>query len=227
MEKLIFGIAGQKQSGKTTMSNYIHSLTKDSFYEYSFADNLKQFCMNTLGLTRKQCGYDNGTDDDKNLLTEHNWETVDEFFRRKYGNVIKLDDLQGPTVELKKGLMTAREVMQVQGEMQRRMFSKDIWVKSVIRQINNNPSGVHVVSDVRYQNEIEAVLNSGGYIIYLSKITNHDKADSETELLNINWNSYKNIYEINNTHMTIEEKNATIRQFLLSNEEMKKFFQDQ
>ena len=212
---MIIGFAGQKQSGKSTAADYIEATAVGPVVQHSFADNLKEFCIKTLGLTRKQCGYDGGTDDDKNSFTEYKWDNVNEFFRRKYGKIIDLEDLQGPTKELRTGPMTAREVMQVQGEMQRRMFYRNLWVDAIFREIDDYGEGViHVITDIRHQNEVEKTIDADGYVIHLMKQTNNDAADSEKELMMIDWGKYPRVYAIDNSVLTIEEKNDRIKELL-------------
>lgn len=228
MNKIIIGLAGQKQSGKSTATLYTRTLIsipiggqlKCQPMVYSFADPLKDFCIKTLGLTYKQCY---GTDEEKNSLTNHKWENVDIYFRKKYGKVINIvEDIQGPTVEPRKGFMTAREVMQVQGEMQRKFFCKDMWVDALFREIDNNAGSVALIQDVRHENEVKKCSDSG-YVIHLKKLTNNDSADSEAELKKIDWKSYPNVFEIDNTNLTIEEKNEKIKEILFKIPGLEKF----
>ena len=219
---MIIGLAGQKQAGKTTASAYLKDILDDIIYEYSFADTLKTFCIDVLGLTRKQCGYDDGTDEDKNSLTRYKWEDVDAFFREKYGGRNSNSGYHRSIPVPKTGFMTAREVMQVQGEMQRRFFCGTIWLDPVFSKIETNTKmlqksfdardGVHVITDIRHKNEVERTLAEGGYILYFSRKTNNDNADSERELLSIPWTSYSRVYEVANQGLSIEAKNAIIKE---------------
>src|SRR5574337_1811366 len=43
---------------------------------YNFADHLKSLCTDVLGLTHEQCY---GKDDDRNLLTEIEWESLPHY----------------------------------------------------------------------------------------------------------------------------------------------------
>ena len=202
----ILGIAGQKQSGKSSSCDFIKSIEISLVRTYSFADPLKLFCVDVLGLTYKQCY---GTDEDKNSLTPWQWEDIGEQYHKKFGR--------------HRGNMTAREVMQIQGEIQRDCFSKGIWVNCVFRKIRKEENNrclrsfqniLHIISDLRYQNEVERCLNEGGYVIHLKKRTNDNSASSEAELLTIDWSSYDNVFEIDNTNMTIHEKNAEIAKII-------------
>jgi len=208
--RVIIGLAGQKQSGKSTAYSYIASIVDGKVFEYSFAECLKIFCMTTLGLTHKQC---NGTDEEKNSLTEYNWEEVDLYFRRKYATVYR-NELSEEGNLPRTGRMTSREVMQIQGEMQREMFCKNIWIKPISRQMCRYDEHVHVITDLRHKNEIDEIDKLGGYVIHFAKQTNNDNAASEMDLLYIDWNKYPRVFAIDNTNMTIEEKNAEIKNIL-------------
>lgn len=207
---MIIAFGGQKQSGKDTSCDYIESLCGFILdaERFSFAEKLKRFCIDVLGLTEAQCY---GSDEDKNTLTEWKWDDVSTYFRVKYS-----DNPMKP----KTGFMTAREVMQVQGEMQRKFFNNNIWVNAVLRDaLKKTDNIINLISDCRHRNEVEKCLELGGNIIHLKKKTNSSNADSEKEIEELNWQSYKEkfpnqVFEIDNTNMTIEEKNAEILKIL-------------
>ena len=94
--QIIIALSGRKNSGKNTIANFIkqyyatnkaarefpdprdtwriaersEEIEREDVLECSFADNLKEFCIDTLGLSYKQCY---GTDDEKNSPTQYNW----------------------------------------------------------------------------------------------------------------------------------------------------------
>ena len=77
----IIAFSGRKQSGKSTAGEYLQSLMyslnpKIDIRTYSFADPLKQICINLLGLSNEQCY---GSDEDKNSLTSLRWEDIPDF----------------------------------------------------------------------------------------------------------------------------------------------------
>ena len=51
--KRLIGIAGELESGKSTVAGII--CDKFDYVEYSFADNLKQMCIKAFCLTNEQC----------------------------------------------------------------------------------------------------------------------------------------------------------------------------
>lgn len=102
MHKFIIALSGRKGAGKNTIASFIkdwycnysernyNSLDDDGkeyvrselTYECSFADTLKNFCIETLGLTYEQCY---GTDEEKNSPTKYLWENAPKYLRWKFG----------------------------------------------------------------------------------------------------------------------------------------------
>ena len=82
--------------------------------------------------------------------------------------------------------MTMRQALQLIGETMRQV-SANVWVDYAMKQINNPKS---IFSDVRYDNEMDAILRKGGTLILLgrSKYLSQDNHPSETNLKNaIKW----------------------------------------
>lgn len=156
---------------------------------YNFADTLKEICMATLGLTFEQCY---GSDEEKNSLTELRWEDM-------------------PDNPDRKGAMTAREVLQFVGTDLFRKMRKNVWVDSVLNQIEAEQPEVAVIGDCRYVNEIEAIKSRGGYVIRLMR--NDDSQDqhcSENDLNN--FTDYDCI--IDNRNLSIADSNDLLLKFL-------------
>lgn len=136
---------------------------------YSFADPLKDICMNLLGLTYEQCY---GTDEDKNSLTKITWESLPHYIRLKNAKKDKC-----PT-----GIMTAREVMQHVGTEIFRRMSNDCWVENCAKRVLTDNSKVAMICDCRFPNEVECLKKSGGKVIRLTRNTSNDKHESEVAL---------------------------------------------
>ncbi len=147
---------------------------------YNFADDLKQICINILGLTERQCY---GTDEEKNSLT----------------NISPPD---------KTSKMTAREVMQHVGTDFFRKIYPQVWVDSTIRKIQREKPRLAVVVDCRFPNEVQGIQNAGGKVIRLTRniFGNDDEHDSETAL--DGYDGFDAI--INNNDMTIGEQNESL-----------------
>ena len=117
----------------------------------SFADLLKQFCIDVLGLTHAQC---HGTDGDKNSLTHILWEAMPREIRARYA----ARSWWRPWTwrALRTGPLTAREVMQVVGtDMVRRMHS-EAWARSAFRYAIRVPEPLVIIPDGRFPNEVTA-----------------------------------------------------------------------
>lgn len=244
---IIIGFAGKKQSGKNTMSNFMHGhemmlsdviekfqitpkgellvnchvtdengkLKQDMgifdlsrkdgpFFDfaseriwpiiknYSFADALKEVCTGLLKLTHEQCY---GTDEQKNSITEINWEDT-------------------PGDHGKKGKMTAREVMQYVGTDIFRKMNKNVWIDATINQILSESSEIAVISDCRFENEADAIKAAGGFVVYLTRsITQGDSHSSENGFSE----NYQFDFVIDNQNMTIDEANEVLLNWLVEN----------
>jgi len=189
----IIAFAGRKQSGKTTCSQSIMDFwntvvqpqTQMVAKIYNFADPLKQdICMNILGMTYDQCY---GSDDDKNTLTDLEWE----------GN-----------------RLTAREVMQMVGTDIFRKMKTNVWADATINKINQEKPNLAIIADCRFPNEVEAVKNAGGLVIKLTRNPFNSDHPSETAL---DFNNYDHSHFdliLTNSRMTIDEQNVAVAKFL-------------
>jgi hypothetical protein len=101
----------------------------------SFADPLKRFCRDVLGLSWKQCY---GTNEDKDTRTRLSWDSL-------------------PVPHTQHGLMSAREVLQVFGTDLVRAWYPTAWVDAAFRTIQQCPHRLVLVTDCRFPNELEAL----------------------------------------------------------------------
>lgn len=98
---------------------------------YSFADEIKVFCVNVLGLDQRSCY---GSDADKNQPTHLRWEDM-------------------PTATGKTGPMSGRQVMQYFGtEIVRKMYA-NAWVGATRKRIIRDKPRIAIVTDGRLPNE--------------------------------------------------------------------------
>jgi len=140
--RLLIGLVGAAGSGKTTIAE--HLVKSHGFQCESFASALKDvvasiFCWNRADL-------------DGNTPESRSWrETVDAWW----------------SARLNMSNLTPRTVLQTIGtDVMRDTFSPDIWIASIQRRLQKYGTESRVVvSDCRFQNEIEAVRSEGGYII--------------------------------------------------------------
>ncbi len=255
---VIIALSGRKTAGKNTISRYVRdwcSARRCKSYDYwsvpdelrkgaldeftmecSFADNIKEFCIDTLGLSPQQCY---GTDDEKNTPTEYRWENVSSFFQWKFGSreikyggetrhyrdqtdAKRLHDIYyaiyapsgtcDPAQGCRSGPLSGRDTMQLFGtELIRETFG-NVWAKATIRRIKKSGKLLSVITDNRFPNEIEAVLNEpNGYVIRLTRspFGIDDRHPSESSLDDYDWNRDR-CFVLDNADMNIEEQNEAI-----------------
>jgi hypothetical protein len=183
---------------------------------YSFADSLKEFCVNVLGLHKEQVY---GSDADKNSFTKYEWDRMPLSIRFKYRKKNSLSIFRI-------GHMTARELMQVIGtDIGRKMFSESIWVNATIAKIKREKPEIALIRDVRFKSEIEAILKNEGYIIRLERKISNDNHPSEIDLDNYDWNCIsEKCLVVHNEMCSIHEKNEKCLDFIKSivNKNLKK-----
>lgn len=184
----IIAFAGRKQSGKTTCAEFVTKIFLDSKLGnakiYNFADPLKMMCINIFGLAYDQCY---GTDDQKNELVDCYW-----------------NDKQ----------LSAREVLQLVGTEIFRTMQHNVWADATIRNINKDKYPLSLIADCRFPNEVEAIKNSGGIVIKLSRNLYNSNHASETALDPENYNQNNFDLIIDNKELTIIEQNKLIYDFL-------------
>lgn len=216
----ILGISGKKQSGKNTMANHLHGeiLKKNGSIEdfkidkngslvistrvggdveygildvtrkdnefaeyahvhmwpyvklYSFADGLKGLCMEFFDLSFDQAY---GTNEQKNTMCQVFWEDL-------------------PTKTKHKGNMTSRELLQYFGTDIMRKMLENVWVNSTIKKIRREQSGLAIIADLRFPNEVEVVKKNNGKVVRLTRDILEDSHISEMALDkdNFDWNNF-------------------------------------
>ena len=238
-DKIIIGISGRKQAGKSTLAEYIQACdyfphltciqsddgkitiidddmhSEWDWYKFkihtgtavgfcSFADALKEFLINVMGLSYEQCY---GTNEEKNSFTQYKWENLPVAITSKFE--------QGGVPPI--GYIRARELMQIFGtNIMRRMFSDNIWVDAAIRRIQKMAEYIVVIPDVRFISEVKKIMSlDNTYIIRLSRKIFEDAHESETELDQFDFSSFGDrVLVVDNQNMSIQEKNAVVIPFL-------------
>lgn len=259
MGQIIIAISGRKNAGKDSIAkfvanyyayrqiypgtSFIYDASKDFlkselFYSYirgsvgfySFADTLKAFCIETLGLDHNQCY---GSDEQKNSPTKYRWEDVQDIYLRwKFSDAgftlgdtkIKTEDknkdreyfwrcifVSGITPNLKSGYMSGREIMQLFGtELIRNTFG-NVWSDSTLRKIQREGKPLALISDNRFKTEIASVLEHKGHIIRLTRTPfgHVDSHASEAELDDFDWN-VQGCHVLDNQKMNEDEQNKVL-----------------
>jgi len=178
-------------------------LDEETVRVYNFADSLKDFCVNVLGLSEAQCW---GSDREKNTLTKYKWQNLSKIF-------------DSSALANKHGLMTAREVMQVFGtDVIRKLFDDDIWIDATIRRIQKDNSDIALIADVRFPLEVKKLRSIDARIVRLTRsIFESDQHDSETALDNYDFSDYSHSLTISKdvnlkqqSHITVNWLKETI-----------------
>lgn len=226
-EKVIIALSGHKGSGKNTIASVIREFFSEySVGEFSFADTLKNFCIETLGLKHEQCY---GSDEEKNSPTAYLWDNVEDlYFRWKFAGC-KWENYSnsytdrfsfwnmynsGKNPLVKTGAMSGREIMQLFGtELIRETFG-NVWADATIRRINKSKFSIALISDNRFPNEVESVLSQpAGFVIRLTRSPFLDQHPSEQSLDNYNWKKDR-CFLLDNAKMNIDEQTIAIRPIL-------------
>jgi hypothetical protein len=170
---------------------------------YSFADELKEFLINVLGVERTACY---GTDVQKNANTRFNIEKIPD--------IMLTQNLRDKLSKDKNAVFTGRELMQFFGtDVCRKLFDDKVWVNATLRKILRESPDVALIADVRFQSEVEAILNQeNSYCIRLTRdFDTKEIHKSEIDLDNYNWDQwndeFKRTFIIDNANLNMEQKN--------------------
>lgn len=151
----LVGITGRKRSGKDTIGKYLAE--NYGFIQLAYADTLKEVCKIVFGLS------------DEQLYGNKEKETVDEYWKHTPREI-----LQKVGTELFRNTLP-KELNNIE---------KDIWIRSIEKTIMNYIKDGHnkfVITDVRFQNELDFIKNNNGIMIKVVRPFNtNDRHASET-----------------------------------------------
>lgn len=168
---------------------------------YSFADPLKEFCVNVLGIEEHKIF---GTNNQKDELTHIYWETVPKpdklaVLKNDKVNFVECDEKY---IE-KTGLMTGREVLQYFGTDVCRAMYHDCWVAATLNKIKKENPEVAIIVDCRFKNEFYGIKKEKGRVVRLGRNMFPSEHRSETDMDDISEFDYD--WFIQNQDMTLEE----------------------
>jgi hypothetical protein len=140
---MIIGIVGFISSGKDTVADMLVPL---GFQRESFAKPLKDACSIIFGWDRKQLEGTNKED--------RAWREVpDEFWSAKMGKPF-----------------TPRLALQLMGtEAGRNVFHHNVWRDSLERRVTSDPSKNFIITDARFNNEIEMLKSIGALVVRIKR----------------------------------------------------------
>ena len=136
---MIIGIAGKKGSGKDTVGQYL--IDQHGFKRYAFGDPVKEVCRLLFGFTDEQL-----YGDKKEELTEFGIKPREAF--QKIGTDFGRNILHTLLPDL-------------------RMKDGELWIDIFRRECPKNK--LIVVTDVRFQNEADAIKEKGGIILFIKR----------------------------------------------------------
>jgi len=147
----LIGISGRKRHGKDTLGDYL--VQNYGYTKIGFADALKNACKAIFGFNEEQLYGDLKEVDDKF------WKTRPRKVLQYVGTDLFRD-----------------RISEVLPEVQ-----QDIWIKVVENQILQNPDKRYVITDVRFDNELEFIKRLNGLSIKVQRTTNNKSACAKDE----------------------------------------------
>jgi len=170
---MIIGVSGKIGAGKSTFSQL--AVKEFGAKRVAFADAVKEEVTEYLKSIKVPFKKANlyGTQDEK----AQGFVLTPRFF----------DAVSGPSHELYLFLMqhpnttlTFRFLMQWWGTEYRRAQDPDYWVKKAFEKCWGG--GIHIIDDVRFKNEAEAVLAADGWLVRVNRKGHTGKHASEIDL---------------------------------------------
>ena len=146
----MIGFLAKKGCGKSTASRYLAK--KYGYVEFSFADPLKKGLQHWFGFSNKQLYEEKGKEE-----IDPYWGVSPRQVMQYVGTDIVRDKIGS---ELLKGV------------------GNDFWIKRMDKQLGENPGKV-VISDVRFQNEVDYILSKGGCVV---KIERFNKGEEDRHI---------------------------------------------
>jgi len=190
MNKII-GLSGKMQSGKSTVAYYLHgAILCEIRTMHPFSQGFADELKDTVNVLFA-CPAN-----DKNLCFDYQEDK---------------EKIHAPTGK------TYRQLLQEVGCLMRSVY-RDVWVDNAFCNIPYRDSAVHIIPDVRFQNEIDGIHKRGGIVIRLTRNPINSDDHSETALDNAEFD-----YVVDNQSMTIEQTNDAVwrivKEYLTSDKE--------
>lgn len=153
----LIGLTGRQRSGKDTIGK--HLINDHGFIRVAFADILKEACKIIFGFSDEQV-----YGDDLKEVEDEYWKHTPREILQRVGSELFRDKLS--------------EVCE--------NISTDVWIRAVERKILNLIKKGHtkfVITDVRYQNELDFVKACNGisWKVTRPSLVNHGSADHQSE----------------------------------------------
>ena len=138
--RMIIGFAGKKRSGKDTIANYL--VKNHGFKRFAFGDAVKEVSRHLFGLNDAQLYGENKEEivEELGISPREIFQKLGTEFGRNYLNELF------PTLRVSRGT---------------------IWTYHFEKFIRDNQNTNIVISDVRFENEMEVIRKCGGKIYFI------------------------------------------------------------
>lgn len=130
-------LSGKARVGKDTFGEILRSRFKENYFIMAYASELKRKCKEDFSLSRQQL----------------------------YGNLKEVPDNRYPKAG--GGFWTPREILQHMGTEAYRAVDDGFWVRQLFKYIDRNNLENVIITDGRFPDEIDAVIERGGIHIRL------------------------------------------------------------
>lgn len=175
--------------------NFLCDLVWPHVKIYHFADSLKYLLANMFSMDINVLF---GNQEQKESTSHIKWKNMIDLIPKQYR----------PTHKDRDAFMSNREVMQYFGDIMRHIDDM-CFVNYTIDEINRENLPVCLIADVRREEEIDAINNIGGKVIYLTRcIDSNEKHNTELGLSKVDRSKFYLVIE--NDNMTIHEKNGVL-----------------
>jgi len=144
----LIGLLGKKRSGKDTVADFLKE--KYQYKKMAFADKLKSICREMFGFT------------DQQLYTDDK-EKIDD-----YWNISPRHALQFIGTDLIRSYMD-KLIPHIKNN-----FWVKVLEKEYLDTVKNFPEKYIVISDVRFENEVDFIHKYGGTVIKLERESEYD-----------------------------------------------------
>ena len=191
---MIIGISGKARSGKDTFADMLaKELNNEAYPPYvmmAFANELKMKCQEAFDLSWEQ-------------LWGNEKEVEDKRYAKQIVTYTGCTDNNYYTI-----YWTAREIMQNFGAFYR-TIDNEFWIKNLFKVAEQKEYTNVIITDVRYINEADYILEHGGVVIRVNR-ENKDSVHNEMHPSEIELDDYKKFTftVINNWTLEVLEKTA-------------------
>ena len=175
----IVGFLGKKGSGKDTSGTYL--IENYGYIRYAFGDPVKEVCRHMFNLKEDQ-------------LTGINKEIVDPRWNMKPREMFQYIGTEFGQFEIHKIIPKINEQVKF----------RSLWCKLFEQWLEEHKKDKIVITDVRFNHEIDCILKHGGEIFKIENPNNesNDNHLSEIEMnININSSSNSSSNSINNNNI--------------------------